>query len=341
MKTIDNTILGRMLIPAAMLTAMLPPATSCIHEYPEQGKEVDPTEIVLHIELSTDPSVSTASAIPKSESDNDIFFIIELYQDDYGGVPVFRREISAPKDENGSASVSLTEHVHAGDYHLVAFAAGTDGTDGASCLYDMSDLSNIVYASDSYPGPTDLKECYDLRMDINLPHDEWFAEKHISGLMESPMGRVEIISEDADGLEERIMEMTHAHVADEDFLASYEIQWEYALYFPTGYNALTGVPNKAETGIGFKSDILPLSDNEVLLGYDYVFVNGDYTEVNITLRLYDKVSGEMLNGYSGLEAEIYKGKTTVIRGMFLTTENGSGISIDTGFDGSIDITLPN
>ena len=127
-----------MLIPAAMLTAMLPPATSCIHEYPEQGKEVDPTEIVLHIELSTDPSVSTASAIPKSESDNDIFFIIELYQDDYGGVPVFRREISAPKDENGSASVSLTEHVHAGDYRLVAFAAGTDGTGGASCLYDMS-----------------------------------------------------------------------------------------------------------------------------------------------------------------------------------------------------------
>ena len=54
----------------------------------------------------------------------------------------------------------------------------------------------------------------------------------------------------------------------------------------------------------------------------------------------DKETGEILNSYSGLTAEINKGETSVIRGDFLTTSNKSGIGIDTGFEDEINIQLP-
>lgn len=314
-------------------------AAACVHIYPEEGKEVDPTEIELTFELSTDPSVTSSSVLSKSGlSHRYVKFAIELYEDGYNGEPVFRREMTVPATESGAASVRFTECVHAGEYRLAAFAAYAENEDGSGCLYDISSLGNIVYASDTYTGSTDLKECYDLRMDINLPHDEWFASKTVSGILEPPVGRVEIISEDVADFVAKVE--AHTAAADEDFWQTYEVKWDYALYFPVGYNVFTGVPNLADTGVGFTSEIVLLNDKEALMGYDYVFVNGERTEVNISLKLYEKATGELLNTYSGLSAEILKGETTVIRGDFLTTEKGSGIGIDPGFDGSIDITLP-
>ena len=338
MRTTKETIISNTVLFAAFTAMSLLAMTACVKEYPEDGHAMDPTEIELTIELSTDPSVTAASAVSKSMSSAGYaYFVIELYKDEFGGDTVFRREISAPVAESGTASVTLTEKVHAGTYRLAAFAARTESEDGSGCVYDLSDLSNIVFSENGNAGSCPMKECYDLRMDIELAHDKWFGSDSVSGILTAPVGRVEVISEDAPEFIDK--NGFRAMAAEDDFWQNYEVRWEYAMYFPTGYNVLTGQPNKSETGVGFVSDLIPLENDEVLMGYDYVFVNGDNTEVSITLSLYDRTTGECINTYSGLNAGIYKGQTTVIRGKYLTTEKKPGVNLDPDFEGEINIDL--
>lgn len=343
MKTSISTITGAALKSFAFFAAALTIA-SCVHEYPDDGKGIDPTRISLTVELTTNPKINASSVFSKSANTAPyVWFVVEIYEEDFGGKPVLRHEASAPKNEDGSASIVFNTSLNAGKYRLAAFATCVEDEQGNGSHYDMTDLGGIVFANEEYTGSTDLKECYDLRMDIDLPNDEWFGEKTLSGTLEPPVGRVEIIAEDAKEFltkQAELLSKSGIETEEEQMWEGYKARWDYALYFPTKYNAFTGVPTDAQTGIMFLSEMTPLSDNEVLMGYDYVFVNGDRTRVNITLSLVDKETGEILNSYSGLTAEINKGETSVIRGDFLTTSNKSGIGIDTGFEDEINIPLP-
>lgn len=336
MKHTPKTSLTAVLIYVAAILASIAVVSCRIHEYPV-GPGVDPTMIVVNIDLTTDPAVAETSTIGRSDEDGCMYFIMEIYRNDFTGDPVSRLESGAVRAEDGSSSVRFTDTLHAGNYKVAAFAVCTKDMQGGSSVYDMSDLSRIVF-DDTYEGSISLKECYEARFDLNISSDEWFTTMDVAQTMHSPMGRVEAISTDADRfMHNMLQDLPEADT--EGFWDRYTVRWDYALYFPTGYNVLTGLPNKAETGITFSSPMMPVSVEEVLLGYDYVFVNGESTTVNITLTVLD-ADGGVVNTYSGLEAEIYKGETTILRGTFLTEDRGSGVGIDPGFDGEINITLP-
>ena len=336
MKHTPKTSLTAVLIYVAAILASIAVVSSCIHEYPV-GPGVDPTMIVVNIDLTTDPAVAETSTIGRSDEDGCMYFIMEIYRNDFTGDPVSRLESGAVRAEDGSSSVRFTDTLHAGNYKVAAFAVCTKDMQGGSSVYDMSDLSRIVF-DDTYQGSISLKECYEARFDLNISSDEWFTTMDVAETMHSPMGRVEAVSTDAaEFLQNMTMDLPEPPGAD--FWEQYTVRWDYALYFPTGYNVLTGLPNKAETAIYFTSAITPVTEDEVLLGYDYVFVNGESTTLNITLTVMD-AEGEVVNSYSGLEARILKGQTTVLRGTYLTEDRGSGVGIDPGFDGYIDITLP-
>lgn len=342
MKRHKRQELAAPLMPLACLILLT--FTACVHEHPQEGAEIDPTHIELTLELSTDPSITTASVFSKSTDEAPyVYFVVELFEGDFGTEPVLREETCVPREADGSASIILTELLNAGTYRLAAFASCVKDEHGNGSAYDFSDLGNIRFANEEYVGATDLKECYDLRMEIDLPYEDWFAKDTVTATLESPVGRVEVISEDAADFITKTFNQEGGmgtKADNEEFWQAYGARWDYALYFPTRYDVYTGVPIDSELGIRFTSDVIQLTDTEVLMGYDYAFVNGDATKVNITVSLTDRQTGEILNSYSGLSAEIHKGRTTVIRGEFLTASQGSGIGIDPEFDGDIDIVLP-
>lgn len=343
----NSTAFGRALALASLAVLVFVP--SCVHEYPIPGQEVDPTIINLTIELSTDPSITAASVFSKSEDLAPyVQFIVEFYYRDpnnggYVGEALDRWTQVVPKDEHGIARASFEGTYHAGAYRMAAFATHVLDEQGTGIAYNVSDLGAITYLSETYEGSTDIKECYDARADIDLSPAKWFADTTISAVLSSPMGRVEVVSEDAKQFVTKLLGMS-AEVdlvaQNQEFWDGYEVRWDYSLYFPTGYNVLSGQANRADLGIWFNTGITTLSDEEALLGYDYVFVNGESTSIGITLRVYDVTTGTLLNTYGGLMGDIYKGETTVIRGNFLTTEQGSGIGIDPGFTDTINIVLP-
>ena len=82
-----------------------------------------------------------------------------------------------------------------------------------------------------------------------------------------------------------------------------------------------------------------LSAQEARFGSDYIFVNGNESAVHVNLTILDE-QGKILNEVQGIEVPIVRGKLTSIRDEFLTRSFSPGIGIDTGFEGDIDIVIP-
>ncbi len=323
-----KTIISRLLLLMAVVMTF-----SCVHEYPE-GEGIDPTNIQTTIQLYTEPELTRAVQQSPGVGLPYMYFIVEVYKDSYDGELVMRKTAGVEKSESGAASIELPIDLHAGNYKVVAWAIGSESKDEPGTLFNVDDLAAIHFNGE-YTGSTEKKECYEARFDMNLKDQGWYGTARYSQEMLTPMGGVEIISEDIEAFYKII-----ASRAGADDLANYYIRWNYGLYFPTAYNLYTGLPNKAETGVAFNSDIKERSDKEASLGYDYIFINGESTTVTLSLEVYDRTTGEQINVYSGIEVPLERGKVTVIRGKFLTQKHDSGIGIDPGFDGDIDITIP-
>lgn len=325
------------------LAALL--SVACVHEYPDDAG-TDPTAIQTQITLKTQTTFTHSSILAREREDyGHMYFVVELHDEEFGDTPLLRREVGVPRTADGSATITLNETLHAGNYKCIAYAAPAQEADGSGRIFSLRDLEAISHEGE-YPGSTDAKECYEIRFDLSLSADRWFDSYESTHLLESPMGSIEVISADAEEfikleiarLESQRQQQGGKSRADWQW-SDYYVVWSFNMYHPVGYNAYTGLPNKAEQEISFRSEITPQNEQEASLGFDYVFVNGAQSQVNLTLRIYDK-DDTLLNVYSGIEVPIERGKTTIVRGEYLTNRKESGIGIDPEFDGDITIVLP-
>lgn len=104
---------------------------------------------------------------------------------------------------------------------------------------------------------------------------------------------------------------------------------------PSGFNVSTGKPNDAVGGISYSQVSLHYNDvdNEVLLGGDWVLVNGTESLVNVTVTVTDNL-GNTLCRASGVQINYRNNHLTTVYGNFLTAGiNKGGIDINTEWSG--------
>lgn len=118
----------------------------------------------------------------------------------------------------------------------------------------------------------------------------------------------------------------------------YKIVFYYTSFLPTEYNVLTQKPVDAKMGMSFTSVLRPLNEDEALIGFDYVLVNGTESSVGVQVALYDP-DGKMLSLSNPVTVPIVRGKVTTVRGRFLTLATGSGIGVDPGFSGEYNVII--
>ena len=118
----------------------------------------------------------------------------------------------------------------------------------------------------------------------------------------------------------------------------YKIVFYYNSYLPTEYNLITGKPTDAKMGMMFSSSLQPLNEDEALIGFDYVIVNGVESSVTLQVALYAP-DGELMSLSNPVVVPVVRGKVTTVRGKFLTLATGGGIGIDPGFDGEFNLVF--
>lgn len=118
----------------------------------------------------------------------------------------------------------------------------------------------------------------------------------------------------------------------------YKIVFYYNSYLPTEYNLITGKPTDAKMGMMFSSSLQPLNEDEALIGFDYVIVNGVESSVTLQVALYAP-DGELMSLSNPVVVPVVRGKVTTVRGKFLTLATGGGIGIYPGFDGEFNLVF--
>ena len=343
-------VFGYMVFCLLMLTGCI----CSVLETPENGG-IDPTLVQVSLTLRADTTVEPYRAVKSlsatSEGDSlDMRCIVEVFKDNIGGELVERRIVGCDPSPDGNPVVTMPLALHAGRYSVVAWLDYVDDGSLADKYYKATALSAIhIPDASSYVGDEERKDAYTGRDELDLTryYDIWRADMAYEMRLEMPTARIEFVATDYDRLLEKVsnsngeQHFTKAGVpytGDVD-LSQIQVSVLYAGYFPSGYNAYTGKPNDATLGMSFDATARPLSQAELRLAGDHVFVNGTESAVTVNLQVKDR-NGVLLNEVEGLKVPLVRGKLTTIRGEFLTRSISSGIGINPGFDGEFDVVIP-
>lgn len=118
----------------------------------------------------------------------------------------------------------------------------------------------------------------------------------------------------------------------------FRVVFRYQGFMPCSFNMFTNKPADSWTGVAFDSTMQRLSDTEVELGFDYVFVNGGESTVPVSVEVYD-TDGTLLSSTLPIDVPVVRNKLTVVRGNFLSSKASGGVSIRTEFDGEYNLEI--
>ena len=122
--------------------------------------------------------------------------------------------------------------------------------------------------------------------------------------------------------------------------SDYYIRFYYTSFMPYVFDIFANKPIDSRSGVQFDSEFTPLSADEVLMGFDYVLVNGHESSVVVQVALYDRATNNLLSLSPTISVPLTRSKVTTVRGDFLTLSTGGGIGINPEFDGEYNIIIP-
>ena len=192
--------------------------------------------------------------------------------------------------------------------------------------------------ADDYTGCSDYKNALAGQTEVDLTgyRDEWNVRVERNIALERPLAKIELITTDVGKFIDKQRKAAVSGVPD---LNGFSVKFVYSCYFPVCFNVKTDKPNDAKLGMAFDSRMELISGTEARMGYDYVFVNGAESGVTVDMIVYDGEGNEVTRA-AGITVPIKRNRLTTVKGEFLTRDYSPGVGIDPGYDGNIEITIP-
>ena len=265
------------------------------------------------------PRASTAQAIPVCEY-------------------VVRRDVSQGYD----ADIDID--APAGDYRVMVWADLSDGVSSVGGFYDASDFSSIR-AITPYQGSTDYRDAFrgEAVATIVTSTSEQ-APVGVTVQMTRPLAKFEFVANDvrlfleqqSEAIAGRTPTTSSTQSSPAVDLDMFSVRIIYNGYVPNTYNIFTDKPNDAIVGVACDGRVERLSADEASLGFDYVLVNGQATEVTVQLGIYDR-QGHQVSLSRPVNVPLQRSRHTIVRGEFLTQTATGGVSISPGDDGEFNV----
>ena len=81
------------------------------------------------------------------------------------------------------------------------------------------------------------------------------------------------------------------------------------------------------------------AEEEVDLGFDYMFIGQQESGANVSLSIYDE-TGKLVSAVPSMVVPLQRGQLTTVRGKFLTSRSEGAVSIDPSFEGEFNVAIP-
>lgn len=230
-----------------------------------------------------------------------------------------------------------------GQYRFRAWVDFVPADSLADYFYDTADFDAITLR-EPHVGGTDCRDAFRGTLDAEVFPAEVKPEQELNIQMERPLAKFRFVATDLKEFEElRLREAQK----DGDLtstpppidLSTYKVVIAYSGFYPTVYNLATDEPIDVRTGVNFSIVLRKIAEEEVDLGFDYMFIGQQESGANVSLSIYDD-KGKLVAGVSGIEVPLRRGLLTTVRGKFLTARSSGDVSIDPSFDGEFNLQIP-
>lgn len=336
-----------------------------VHEFPEDNQRRVPFE--LHLQFNTDmPDYKEITYTKGSETKlpyggHDIRYIVNAYRLDNARAASRQADTSFvfTKPNDGHLDHSLILNLPEGSYDFKVWTDYVESNSTSDKYYNTSDFEEIILADRSpHSGSNTYREAFRgygnaTVLDPLLYIDDVAENIRNEATVEMirPMGRFEFISTDVEVFLTRVMEMmkeqgkllnfelsSDSKAAYDQLLQAiningYKAVFRYNAFMPCSFNMFTDKPADSWTGISFTSPmVMDPTYKEMVMGHDFVFVNGSETTLSISLEVYND-KDEKVSATNPIYVPIVRNKLTIVKGEFLTSTASGGVSINPGYEG--------
>lgn len=336
-----------------------------VHEFPEDNQRRVPFE--LHLQFNTDmPDYKEITYTKGSETKlpyggHDIRYTVNAYRQDKARAASRQADTSFvfTKPNDGHLDHSVILNLPEGSYDFKVWTDYVESNSTSDKYYNTSDFEEIILANRSpHSGSNTYREAFrgygnatvlDPLLYIDNVAENIRNEATVE--MIRPMGRFKFISTDVENFLTRVMEMMKEQGKLMNFELSsdskagydqllqainingYKAVFRYNAFMPCSFNMFTDKPADSWTGISFTSPmVMNPTYKEMVMGHDYVFVNGSETTLSISLEVYNE-KGEKVSSTNPIYVPIVRNKLTLVKGEFLTSMASGGVSINPGYEG--------
>ncbi len=330
-----------------------------VHEFPEIRKELVPFK--LHLDFNTElpfykEVIYTRSGETDANTDYDVRYVINAYRVD---TRTDSRKVDTSyvfmKSDLENLNYTAQFGIYEGTYDFRVWCDYVNAGNSSDKYYNTSDFAEIILADkNNHPGSNDYRDAFRGSTTATVMNPIYYTGEIVNTIdnqatanMVRPMGKFKFISTDVDAFLNRVIqdklsrgeEINGSTNSDEISMSDIDISefnvvFRYNIFMPCSFNMFTDKPADAWTGMSFPSTMYLDSenDNELVLGYDYAFVNGNETTLSISVAVYNK-DGDKMSETNPINVPIVRSKLTIVRGEFLTSKATGGVAINPNYDG--------
>ena len=223
-----------------------------------------------------------------------------------------------------------------GNYEIMVWS-DLSQTDVNHSVYDVDDFSDIVLLKE-YQGGNDYQDAFRGSAKVDLSGED-DMEYSLSIVMQRPLAKFEFISTDLAEFVSREMNRQKAKSSNNGVnLADYTVKFYYVGFVPTAYSIYSDRPSDSRTDVMFSSSLEKISESDVSLGSDYVFVNNKTSAITIQVGVYD-LEKTLVSLTSSIKVPLNRNFCTVMSGSFLIQKSSGGIQLDPNYSGDFKIEL--
>lgn len=322
-------------------------ASSCVHQYPEEITE--DYELVFTVLQDTQWLPDYDMFLTREgEGSLAIRYDFRVYPKGNTTYPV--KEFTIVKEDLTRADYTTTVMLPEGEFDIYCWSDYCTVADGAPIYYDDSNFGAITYIK-PYEGDTELRDAFRGVTTVKVEAPDYFEPVPSEGTitLSRPVARYRIYSIDLEDFIDhevtrgKLMPPSEvaagANAARYARLQDYVVKVIYPLYMPAVFDNFSNNPIDSWTGISFTGSMVQASQEEALLAFDYVYVNGEESGVQVMIEVYDP-DGMLIARSSTMTIPTKRNRTTNVYGKFLTTLRSDGVGINPDFDGEYNIELP-
>lgn len=305
--------------------------SSCINETPHPERCLYKVNLLVHTDTSWLPDYEIT---PTKAEDLQIRYQFRVYRAGTDSDPVLGVTMYSTDFTRADFYTDLT--LHEGNYDIYAWSDVCDSS-GEPLFYDSTDFAGITYNM-PYQGDSDNKDAF--RGVTSVGIDYTMYDKEIEGKIDlsRPLARYLLVATDLDDYIGSLQAKGQADTkaADPGMFDGYRVSISYPLFMPAVFNNFTDKPIDSKAGVSFSGAITSYEPGQVLIGMDYVMINGGESNAQIALEIYDD-QGVKISSIPTMNIPIKRDRTTIVYGKFLTTSGEGDITINPDFKDQFNI----